>query len=225
MGSVETLNRKRVIFVTGACPGAGKTSLSALVVRRLQAANVPAQLLSEDRLLQLEPFARFDDELFREDRGAIRTLLLGVRATFADAEGRRGLWITDALLPGWFWLLGRYSFEEIAAVSDQLADSVRPFRPLIVYLTGNVEELFGRAVAERGEDWRRQFLAAITRWHIPLYPGGPVRNQDDLLKFLTWLNGGSLQLLDRWAGDSLLLEASTEPVHVLATAVLERMGA
>lgn len=71
-----TSARSHVILVAGSCPGAGKTSVSRALARRLEEAGVPARPLSEDDLLQLEPFAHFDDELFREDRAAIDTLLV-----------------------------------------------------------------------------------------------------------------------------------------------------
>ena len=71
--------------------------------------------------------------------------------------------------------------------------------------------------------WCHRFITAIARWRVTLYTGGQLRDLSDMLEFFAWLDEGSRQLLDRWSGDRLLLDASATPLDLLATTVLVRM--
>ena len=212
--------RHQVIMVSGASPGAGKSTLSAMLAHDLTQHGIPTNWLSEDDLLELELFARFDQELGNNDLHAIDSLFKGARTLFANDDGTGRMWITDALLPGFFWLLGRYPIERVAAFGDALARLLRPLQPIIVYLAGDVAELFGRAISKRGLLWGERMIAAFQRWDLPYYPEMPLRDLDDVVRFLEWLNRHTLALLAAWPGETLILDTTHTPVPELKERLL-----
>ena len=205
----------RLIMFTGSSPGAGKSTLSELLFQRLTAHGIPSHWLSEGDLLRLDLFAQFDQEIFREDRNAIHTLLEGVQTLFADGSASYMTWITDALFPGFFWLLGRYPYKRVEAFSNDLARILFPLDPLIVYLNGDVATVFGRAATQRGTLWTGKFVAALSRWSLPYYSGPSLRDPGNIIQFFEWLNRHSLELIARWPGERLILDTAHIPVDDL----------
>lgn len=215
--------RRWLIMVSGASPGAGKSTLAAVLARRFSARGIASHALSEGELLTLPLFARFDREVGNNDARAIATFAEGVRALAADAAASDSTWITDALLPGFFWLLGRYPFGRVEACSDDIARILHPLRPLVVYLDGDIAHLFGRATAERGAAWGERMVAAIQRWELPYYPDTPPRDLDDVIRFFGWLKRQTLALLARWPEGALILDAARAPTDSPADCVLDHL--
>lgn len=199
----------RLVLVTGSCPGAGKSTHSETLVSTLVTAGVPARLHAESDLLASGLFTRFDDELFRSEPEAIETLIEAAADLARVVGSADATHIVDALLPGWFWLLGRYPTARVEEFTQELGAVLRLLQPMIVYLSGNVDILFARAVSQRGNDWSAEFVRAVGRWQLPFYPSGPVRTPDDMLQLFAWLDQESRRLLTRWSGDSLLLKATS----------------
>src|SRR5258708_5796673 len=178
----------RLITISGVCSGAGKSTLATALSVELTRRNVASRLLTEDQLLQTEWFGRFDRQLGDADPDAIETLLQGARELVADYFPANVMVITDALLPGSMWLLGRYPLDRVRQFHDELAKVLLPLHPFHVYLTGDPATLFARAVAERGMSFRARTIAAIKRWHVPHYPNGSRQSDTDVLQFYTWLD-------------------------------------
>src|SRR5688500_3503401 len=95
----------------GSASGAGKSTLSAAVARYLEAPNRRVRLLSEDDLLDMGAFARFERRLGPTDPATHRAdeaLIEAVRALVEDelavrqrvASVSAHFLLTDALLPG-----------------------------------------------------------------------------------------------------------------------------
>lgn len=212
--------RHRLIMVSGSSPGAGKSTLAAALARRFACQGAPCRLLSEDDLLRRDGFARFDRELGANDPHAIDALLAAARALALEGAGSGETRITDALLPGFFWLCGRYPPERVAAFGDDLATVLSPLRPLIVHLDADIATALGRAGAVRGAGWPERMSGAARRWNLPSYPGPAPRDLDDIVRFFAWLNDEMKRLFVRWPGPTRLLQATATPVEVLAQEIL-----
>lgn len=213
----------RVIMVSGASPGAGKTTLAADLARHHAQRGVGVRLWSEGELLQFPPFARFDRELGDNNPAAIDSFLAGIRALFADDSAGEHVWITDALLPGFFWLFGRYPPERVEVFSDDLARFLAPWRPLIIHLDGDVAAVFDRAVAERGVPWGERMVAAVRRWDLPHYPDTPILDQADVVRFFGWLNHQTLSLLARQSWETLIIDVTDKTVRDLNEVLLRSL--
>src|ERR687885_792803 len=68
--------RHQLIMISGASPGAGKSTLAALLSDALTQQDIPNRRLSEHDLLERELFARFDQELGNNALHAIDSPLL-----------------------------------------------------------------------------------------------------------------------------------------------------
>ena len=147
------MTQYRLIMVSGSSPGAGKTTASEALARQLTRRASPCRRLSEGELLRMEEFAQFDQAVGCNDPDAIDALLAAARTLASDAGGSEATWITDALLPGFFWLCGRYPPERVAAFSTDLAHVLVPLQPLIIYLDADVATAIARATLARGAHW------------------------------------------------------------------------
>ena len=220
----------QLLMVSGSAWGAGKSTLSGGLARALSDRGHAVRLVSEDDFLAMEGFARFERLLGPTDPtthpadgallDATRTFAAGLRSGPAPpAVGAPSVVIADALLPGLFWLIGRYDAERVWAFAEQLHSLLLPFRPLLLYLCGDPAALTPRAARERGADWPHPVAARAARWNLPHYPDRPLRTLDDALRFWTWLDTQTLDLLSRWPLDSLVLDAQ-QPAAALRDTVL-----
>jgi hypothetical protein len=210
--------RTRHIMVTGSSFGVGKTTIAAALCHRLAAFDVPSRWLSEGELLQMDALTHFERD------GRTAHLLDFANALVNEVNVRGDTVITDALLPGYFWLFGRYPPEFVEAYSADLGRILLPLRPMIVYLQGDVASVLERAAAQRGSAWPDKIVNAVKKWTLPYYPKGPVQHHDDLVGFFAWLDRQSLTLLEHWQGDVVILDASTTSSADLIQALLYRLG-
>lgn len=197
----------RLIMVSGSSPGAGKSTASEALARQLARHGSPCRWLSEGELLRMDGFAQFDEAVGSNDPDAIEVLLAAARTVTSKAVGSEETWITDALLPGFFWLCGRYPPDRVAAFSSDVAQVLAPLRPLIVYLEVDVARAIARATQARGAQWLELLVRAVQRWRVPYCPDTPLRTFDDVLRFFWWLNQQTLELLARWPGPTRILHS------------------
>lgn len=207
----------RLVAITGISPGAGKSTISARLGER-----AGARLLSEDDLLGAGWFGPFDRAL-GDGGDAIAPLLDGTRRLAEAAASASGLLVVDAIVPGFFWLFGRYERSRITAAAQALADILVPTAPLLVYLTGDADTLFARAVAERGEGWSDRIVRSVGRWRLPHYSGAPVTDEESLAELYTWLHEETQQLLAEWPVPTIMLDAA-RPIDEVVARVAERLG-
>jgi hypothetical protein len=208
-----------MITVSGTCPGAGKSTLSAALAGERSRLGFANRLLTEDQLLELELFGRFDWQLGDDDPLAIETLLDSARTFVADSATAKSIFTTDALLPGFMWLLGRYPFERVERFAIELSDVLWPLHPRHVYLSADPASLFARAVAARGTGFRDRMMAAVKRWHIPHYPGGALQSEADVLLFFAWLDQ-QLRIIDARTPLQMVFLDATAPIEALLETVL-----
>jgi hypothetical protein len=209
----------RLVMVSGSGWGAGKSTLAAGLAGALTERGAHVRHLTEDDLLAMEAFAAFERQLGPADpdtNPADQTLLAAIRALLAEHADapdepsvldQPSVLLTDAILPGFFWLLGRYSPERVRKYADELATLLQPYNPLLVYLRGDARALLDRAAADRGTDWLARVPGWVTRWRVPHYPGGPLTTLDDVTRLWQWLDTLTVQLLSDWPVESLVLDA------------------
>jgi hypothetical protein len=101
---------------------------------------------------------------------------------------------------------------------------LRPLDPLVVYLDADVPAAFARAVAARGTAWGETIDRVIMARKKPYYPGGPLRDHDDVLRFQTWVNDQVRRLLAEWPGEVLTLDTTRMPLHEAQDTLLRRFG-
>lgn len=171
----------------------------------------------------MEPFARFNQQLGHDDPRAIESLLEGIRGLVADQVASRSLLITDAILPGFMWLVGRYPVGRVEEFKADLDTVLRPLHPLHVYLTGDAAGLFGRAVAQRGTEFQDRMIGAVKRWHTPHYPGGARHTDADVMQFYTWLDSQTTALLTGGPARSLILDATIASAEELTDTILNEL--
>lgn len=215
--------RNRAILIAGS-PGAGKSTLSAFLARQLTLHQIPARLFHEHDFAQIETMARFRKEWYFGDLNTAASWLEATPLFFGPCTDSGEVWVLDALYPGFFPLLGLYTPSEVAAFADDLAVLLKPVDPLIVHLAGSPRALMQRAVAQRGAPWREEYLRYTQNWHLRGYPGGMISDMDDLLRLFEWREHHSLQLLARWPGDTLVVNAERTPLDEIKHVVLGRVG-
>jgi len=208
------LGQHRLIAVAGSSSGAGKSTGSAPRAERLG-----ARLLTEDDLLGDGLFGAFDRAL-GDNADAVEPLLDAARALVGVVAASSQRWVTDALLPGAFWLAGRYDRERVTAAAARLAEVLAPTAPLLVYLAGDAEALFARAVAQRGAAWPDRVVGWTGRWPLPYYPGPPVIDVPSLVRLYAWLDAETRAVLAAWPLPTVVLDAR-QPVDALVARVLE----
>ena len=216
-----------LLMFSGSSFGAGKSRLSAAVAAALVERGLLVRYLTEDDLLATDGFARFERLLGPSDPDTHRAdlaLLDAARALVDEARaisrlGAPSVRVTDALLPGFVWLFGRYDATRVRAVADELARTLAPLNPLLVYLRGDPAALVTRAAADRGADWPALMATRVARWSVPHYPEGPPRTLDDVLRFWSWLDVQTLALLPVWWIGALVLDAF-RPIDTLRETVL-----
>jgi hypothetical protein len=194
---------------SGSAFGAGKTALSASVADGLVRRGVVVRYLSEDDLLETQSFGRFERLLGPTDPGTHRadSALVDAATALVEQADRSCVLVTDALLPGFFWLFGRYEQARVQAVADELARVLAPLDPLLVYLHGDPATLVERAAVDRGSDWPALMASRVARWNVPHYPGGDARDLAGVLRLWSWLDAETRALLAGWAVPTLVLDA------------------
>lgn len=213
----------RLIMVTGSGPGAGKSRLAGFLYRQLLLHGIPAEWEYEEDLL-VGPLTAYMSYWRHEDPRAMRSLLDAAETLFLADSERDTVHVTDALFPGFYWLMVKYRRAEIEAYGQELAELLRPLRPLIVHLDADVGAAFDRAVTYRGETWGRDFLRRASGWHLPHYHGPPVKTREDYLTLTEWLGRNALAMLREWHGETLVLDTTALSPAESRQAVLDAIG-
>jgi hypothetical protein len=213
----------RLIAFTGSGTGAGKSVLSAFLFSAFENCGKSAHLFTELEGNQLEALQPFMAALGTGEAHAIDAFRAGIRDLVAEWSAHDTVWITDFILPGFLYLVGAYPLTRVEAFADELADLLAPMNPVLVYLTVDIEVGWKRATNDRGPRWRDETADFFVRWQVPYahYPHGPVRDEADLLHFFSWTDRRCRELLNRFAGETLVLDTTTVPIEATQQKLLD----
>jgi hypothetical protein len=214
----------RLFMITGPGPGSGKSTLSAYLYRQLLLHDIPSAWFYEDDFLRMDSMSAYRARWNRSDPGAMDALLSAAQQLSHEHFATGKILITDALLPGFYWLLLKFQREEIEAYSRTLADTLQPLRPLLVYVDADPRTAFERAASRRGEAWADDFLLRVSQWPLPHYPEPEVRTREDLIALNGWLAAQALTLARKWPGEALFLNSTDLGLSETRHRLLEAAG-
>jgi hypothetical protein len=209
-----------VMFV-GSSPGAGKSTLSHLLYRQCVMHTIPVEWWYEEDVFQFDDLRRFADQMVRADPAAMESFEAGTQLAVQAWSDPSIMRITDSYLPGFFWLRPLYPREDLERYSERLWTALAPLSPLIIDCHADVETAFRRATRQRGNAWGKGIPKHVMSWQMPQYPEAPLRSEQDVLRFWSWLDHESSSLLASWPGDVLTLETTTTSREALAKQMLD----
>jgi thymidylate kinase len=215
--------RHKLMLFAGSSPGAGKSTLSALVARQLVAAGVDARWLHEEEMGDLL------DSLVPELAGtwpAPEPLLRAAEAFVDWCAPSDATFVADSVLPWYVFLYGRHPRDEIEAWSARLGEVLRPLQPLVVYLRIDPVTALARAVEQRGQRWIENIIGWVNTWPLPYAEAlpRPFRTLDDLAALFSRADELALALLPRWPAETLILDTTDIPTPLLLGTLLRHIG-
>jgi hypothetical protein len=213
-------SRYRLIMVVGSSPGAGKSTFSDFIYRRLVAERLPVEWFYESDVFRYEPVRRFGETFDRAPPDLLQTFREGAQFVVDLWRDSPGIRVLDSYLPGYFWLLHAVPLDELQTLGDDLWQLLSPLDPLIVYCRADVGVAWYRAKRQRGDAWGERLWRHITSWNTPLYPGAPMRTENDVLDFFAWLDNLGHQLIQRWPGDVVTVNTLAPRAQVEAQILL-----
>ncbi len=86
--------------------------------------------------------------------------------------------------------------------------------PLLIFLNGDLNVSLARAIAERGEEWAR----ALAKRR---------RNSDaieSLLDYFSEMRQSSMDMMDNWRFDKLLLDTTSDDISACEDTILRRLS-
>ena len=217
-----TIDSRLIMFL--GCPGAGKSTLSERLCGELIARGVPAHWLSEEAMNRLEVVKQFAGRWYSDDPDGPDAFLDMVRSVAADWSKSQTVWITDAFLPAFHWLYGKYPLERLEEVVAGEALILAPLRPLLVYLDADVRTAWARAVAQRGAEWADFMVRTFAGFSYPYSTDGPPRDEEDVVRFLERSAVDWHAALARWPGETVILDTTEAPIDQLEGAILRHLG-
>jgi hypothetical protein len=213
----------RLILFAGSSPGAGKTTLSALLAEALTQAGRPAIWLSEEEIG--DALARFEPSL------ATETIAIDPfpRAAAAFARSYRdaaATIIVDSWLPPVYFLAGRYPAEQIVRSGIDLYESLQPLDPLLIDVRCDVRIALRRAVAQRGAAWLDTVRSYMNSWTLPYFSAEsrPFPDHAALVRFFSEAAALTRRIVEAWPGETLVLDATATPLDQLARTLLDHFG-
>ncbi|NKB69793.1 MAG: hypothetical protein GKR89_22200 [Candidatus Latescibacteria bacterium] len=211
-GSTTPPGRHRLILVYGAGPGMGKSTLASFIERQLRLNGTDIHCFYE-HLGDAPAFAPYV-EAIAADRGAEAQLLLDCCRRFIDDLPATRTHVTDSILPCVDWLAAAgCTTEEIRPFTDQLMPLLKPFKPLLIHLTGANDRTLHRAVRQRGRTWALALARERTDGTLT-----------GLANYFAQLQEQSLEILQSWPYARLLLDMTAGDWDTYEKRILERLG-
>jgi thymidylate kinase len=208
----------RLIAVSGASPGIGKSVLCQALAGWLTQAGLSVDHFEEDHVLRRPAFARVADDF--QTTGRVRPRVL-VDATVrylrdAAADGTDVV-VMDSLVPYVPSLLASGHHEqEITRIVSELAVRIGSIPVLIVFLDGDAVVGLRRASAREGEPWLRWYAAKLLRYGLI---GDHQPDLATLREYLSHERATTLRVLQRQPWQLLIAEHAdtTAPADLFAT--------
>lgn len=140
-------------------PGAGKSTLSEYLANQLQLHDVQTDWI-EEHMLE----SRYLMPFLNEEEHRVEALIQCWTNLAAEIAGRPGVTIMDG---GYFGNTTKFLIAkgvaqaQIDAYVARLHQLLQPLNPLVVYLSGNVEQIMQRAIQVRGQNWAEMIATDV----------------------------------------------------------------
>jgi hypothetical protein len=218
------MDHKLIIFA-GACPGAGKSTLSSFLFKQLSLKGINSRWIYEDDVSYLDSFTEVVQAFKTAPDKVLDALLEASHKLVEECTKSDSIYITDAVFPFFDWLLAAdFTYESIAGFSEELQPILKELNPLIAYLDCNVSLAVKRAVTQRGAKYEEDFLAYMNTWTYFQQRAVKATNLSDIIEYFEQGNKLKLKLLSDWRGDKLLLFSTASNLRDLIQALLERLA-
>lgn len=146
--------RHRLILFYGAGSGTGKSTLSYFTFRQLALNGFAVRCVFEGDVLQLDAFAPYVTAVDEQRGDDVETLSAACETFLRECERADEVRIVDSILPCSDWLTAAgCSRDELQRFNHMLNERLAEFDPLLVFLTGDIDVSFERAVVRRGRQW------------------------------------------------------------------------
>ena len=214
-----------MIIFAGACPGIGKSTLSSYLYKQLKLAGVKSRWFYEEDVSDEEFFPGVTEAVLSVDPQVFEVLLRAARNLVEGALQSDEIFNTDSLLPFVNWLFTiNIEPAKIAAFSRDLEKVLAPANPLTVYLTGDIETAFRRALAHRGAQYGTDFLGYMSEWSYYKDRGIQPSQFEEIIAFLEASNRLNLDLLAQWQSTKLIFNTTSTGLVELKQTLLEKWG-
>jgi hypothetical protein len=210
----------RLIAVSGAYPGIGKTTLT----RRL--ASEADHIGHVDRFNEEEILSRREFETVAAQFQSIGTVdldvLLIASQRFVTSALAYDVVVTDSLFPFVPSLVAwGYDEETIRAFLVQLRTILEPLDPVVPYLAGDPAEALQRAAARSGKAWLDKFLAKTATYKVT----PPIGDLDSTIAHLRRERDITLRCMIAAGYDIVTIsDAHARSTEEVASEALSRLG-
>ncbi|HZU73554.1 MAG TPA: hypothetical protein VE990_12360 [Acidimicrobiales bacterium] len=213
--------RQKLIMISGAAPGLGKSSLAAGLARRWRDRGLRVELFEEDDILERAEFADLIG-IWRAGNRPSLDVVLDAAARYLDScrAAEADVYVQDALFPFLASLFAwGYSDEDTSAFLDRLAEAAESFELLQVHLVGPAQDSIPRAAAREGEGWLEAMIERAQSWA----GAQQVTDLASLAQFFSLTDGRARRLLRRapWASFTLDADRPQSSVEEEAAELLE----
>jgi thymidylate kinase len=207
-----------LVMVWGASPGIGKSTLCAGLSKWLSEAGLQVDYFPEEEILTRPQYAEVAAQ-FRATGEIQRGALLSATARFADSVLAAGtdVVIADALMPYVPSLLAMgHSDQAMAAFVADLADTLGPLQPVMIFLDGDASAALSRAAAREEPGWLDWYIGKLARYRVR----PEVHDGASAVEYLRRERGITLSVASRQDWGLILIENATEldPGEVLLAA-------
>lgn len=214
-----------MIIFAGACPGIGKSTLSSYLYKQLKLAGVKSRWFYEEDVSDEEFFSGVTEAVLSSDLHVLDILLQAARNLVEGALQSEEIFITDSLLPFINWLFSiNFDTEKLPEFSRDLEKVLAPANPLMVYLTGDIETSFRRALTHRGEKYGTDFLGYMAEWKYFSDKGIQPSRFEEIIAYFEASNQLNLDLLAEWQSTKLIFNTTSTGLAELKQTLLERLG-
>lgn len=157
-----------LVTVWGSSPGIGKSTLCAGLSEWLSGAGLRVDHFQEEEILTRPQYAEVASH-FLATGEVERDALLSATARFAVSVLAAGtdVVIADALMPYVPSLLAMGHGEKaITAFMADLAETLAPLRPVMIFLDGDASAALSRAAAREGPGWLEWYVGKLARYQV-----------------------------------------------------------
>ena len=207
--------KTKLILFYGPGSGSGKSTLSRLIHDGLQQKGVETKYVAESDVLHLDAFAPYVEAVKQNNPGDVKAALSACERFIDVCNESDQVYIVDSILPCTDWLVtARCTRRQIKRFYTQLNELMTELNPVQIFLTGDTEIFFTRAIAARGENWAKRLAQERC-------------NSDDIQDLIAYFNKmGEIarELLAEWQFKKIVLDTTKHDLPTCAKEILKHLG-